>query len=77
MINKSLLTQIGIYFIIPLSLAIVHSIVGLKVASDLVSIFGSENIQYYILCTAVVLGVVYGGYFIATYNGSKKIIKTQ
>ena len=77
MINKSLLTQIGIYFIIPLSLAIVHSIVGLKVASDLVSIFGSENIQYYILCTAVVLVVVYGGYFIATYNGSKKIIKTQ
>ena len=76
MINKSLLTQIGIYFIIPLSLAIVHSIVGLKVASDLVSIFGSENIQYYILCTAVVLVVVYGGYFIATYNGSKKIIKT-
>ena len=77
MINKSLLTQTGIYFIIPLSLAIVHSIVGLKVASDLVSIFGSENIQYYILCTAVVLVVVYGGYFIATYNGSKKIIKTQ
>ena len=77
MINKSLLTQIGIYFIIPLSLAIVHSIVGLKVSSDLVSIFGSENIQYYILCTAVVLVVVYGGYFIATYNGSKKIIKTQ
>ena len=29
-----------------------------------------------ILCTAVVLVVVYGGYFIATYNGSKKIIKT-
>ena len=75
MINKSLFTQIGIYFIVPLSLSIVHSIVGLKVASDLVSIFGSGNIQYYILFTAIVLVVVYGGYFIATYNGAKKMIK--
>lgn len=75
MINKSLFTQIGIYFIVPLSLSMVHSIVGLKVASDLVSIFGSGNIQYYILFTAIVLVVVYGGYFIATYNGAKKMIK--
>ena len=75
MINKSLFTQIGIDFIVPLSLSMVHSIVGLKVASDLVSIFGSGNIQYYILFTAIVLVVVYGGYFIATYNGAKKMIK--
>ena len=75
LVRKSLFTQIGIYFIVPLSLSIVHSIVGLKVASDLVSIFGSGNIQYYILFTAIVLVVVYGGYFIATYNGAKKMIK--
>lgn len=75
MINKALFTQIGIYFIVPLSLAIVHSIVGLDVASDLVSIFGSGNIQYYILFTTIVLVIVYGGYFIATYNGAKKMLK--
>ena len=75
MINKALFTQIGIYFIVPLSLAIVHSIVGLKVASELVAIFGSGNIQYYILFTTIVLIIVYGGYFIATYNGAKKMIK--
>ena len=75
MINKALFTQIGIYFIVPLSLAIVHSIIGLKVASDLVAIFGSGNIQYYILFTTIVLVIVYGGYFIATYNGAKKMIK--
>lgn len=74
-INKALFTQIGIYFIVPLSLAIIHSIVGLKLASDLVSIFGSGNIEYYILFTFIVLVIIYGGYFIATYNGAKKMIK--
>lgn len=73
-INKALFTQIGIYFIVPLSLAIIHSIVGLKLASDLVSIFGSGNIEYYILFTFIVLVIIYGGYFIATYNGAKKMI---
>lgn len=30
MINKTILAQVSIYFILPLSLALIHSIVGLK-----------------------------------------------
>ena len=62
-INKSLLTQIGIYFMMPLSIALVHSIVG------------DGSMMKYILITLLVLVIVYGGYFMATYNGAKKIIR--
>ena len=75
MIKRSLFYQIGIYFMVPLSLAIVHSIVGLKVSGDIVSIFGNANMLKYILYTMIAVVFIYGGYFIATYNGAKKIIK--
>ena len=74
-INKSLFTQIGLYFMIPLTLALVHSIAGLKFAQGVVSIVGDGNMMKYILITLLVLVIVYGGYFIATYNGAKKMIK--
>lgn len=76
MINKSILTQVGIYFIMPLSLAIVHSVVGLKIVSNLVSVVGDENIMKYILITSLILLTIYGGYFAATYNGAKKMVKS-
>lgn len=75
MIKRSLFYQIGIYFMVPLSLAIVHSIVGLKISGDIVSIFGNANMLKYILYTMIAVVLIYGGYFIATYNGAKKIIK--
>lgn len=75
MINHSILTQVAIYFMMPLSLAIVHSIVGLKLASDIVAIFGGASMVDHIFIAAIVLVIVYGGYFLATYLGSKKMIK--
>lgn len=75
-INRSLLMQISIYFMMPLSLALVHSVVGLIIASHLVSVFASSvSIVSNILVTAVIMVIVYGGYFIATYLGAKKNIR--
>lgn len=74
-INKSLFTQIGIYFMIPLALAMIHAIVGLKFSQGVVSIVGNGSMMKYILITLLILIVVYGGYFIATYNSAKKMIK--
>ena len=67
MINKSIFIQIVIYFMIPLAVALIHSIVGLKLARDIVSSFGYDNVVRNIMVTAVILVSVYGGYFIATY----------
>ena len=75
MINRSILVQIAIYFMIPVSLAIVHSIVGLKISSDIVSVFGGGYIMNYIIVTMIIMIIIYGGYFIAAYNGAKKMLK--
>ena len=63
-INRSLLSQIGIYFMMPLSLALIHSIVGLEFSKR-------------IIISLCVLLVIYGGYFIATYIGAKKNINQR
>ncbi|NLJ32047.1 MAG: FtsX-like permease family protein [Clostridiales bacterium] len=75
MVNRSLFTQIGIYFFIPLSLAVVHSIVGIKVANNAVSLLGHMDILGNTLVTAAVFLVIYGGYFLATYFGSRSILR--
>lgn len=77
MINRSLFMQIGIYFLLPLVVAFVHSIVGLKEVTRIISIYGNMDLTRNIILTAGFLLVVYGGYFLATYLGSKGIIKEQ
>lgn len=75
MINRSLIFQVGIYFIVPLALAIIHSIVGIKLASRLVIMFAGAGIVGNVILTAVILIIIYGGYFMSTYLGTKKIIR--
>lgn len=76
-INRSLLSQIGIYFMMPLSLALIHSIVGLEFSKKVITLFGSISIMKNILISLCVLLVIYGGYFIATYIGAKKNINQR
>jgi len=77
MINKSIFIQIGIYFFTPLSLAILHSIVGLKLAKDVVDRFGAVSMASNIVFAAIFLCMVYGGYFLATYIGARSMIKSS
>ncbi|HEX2985463.1 MAG TPA: ABC transporter permease [Caproiciproducens sp.] len=77
MIDHALLSQIAIYFFIPLSLAIVHSFVGIRVANNVVAILGHVDIAANTLITAVIFLVIYGGYFLATYLGSKSILRQR
>lgn len=77
MINSSLLLQIAIYFILPLLIAIVHSIVGLREMVRLIRIFGNMQLDKNIVITALFIIIVYGAYFTATYIGSKGIIKEK
>lgn len=77
MINHALFSQIAIYYFIPLSLAIIHSIVGIKVANNVVSLIGGLDILGNTIFTAVIFMVIYGGYFLATYFGSKSMIRQK
>ena len=73
--NKSIFIQILIYFMMPLSLAIVHSIVGMYVANEVVIVFGGESSFNSSLITGGEICIIYGAYFLATYNGCKNAIK--
>ncbi len=78
MINKSLFRQIGIFFGVPLVLAIIHSIFGIQFAIKLMSGLASEkDLLPSAIATVVIIGVIYGAYFLATYFGSKNIIKEE
>ena len=77
MINKAIFTQVGVYFMLPLSLAIVHSIVGLKISSTIVGVFGNASIMPNIIITAIIFVIIYRGYFLATYLGAKKNINER
>lgn len=78
MINKALFSQIGIFFALPLGLAIIHSVFGIKFAMIVMSgLASSKELLPSIVATVVIIGVIYGAYFLATYFGSKNIIKAE
>jgi putative ABC transport system permease protein len=77
MIKHSLLTQIGVYFFMPLGLAIIHSIVGIKVASGVVQVIGNLDILQNMVLTSGFLILIYGSYFIVTYVASVAIVIKQ
>ena len=76
MINGALIKQIGIFFLFPMLLAVIHSIFGLKMANIILETFdtGSE-LGSSIAMTSLVIVLIYGGYFLVTYFTSKRMIK--
>ncbi|KZR59925.1 ABC transporter permease [Pseudobacillus badius] len=74
-INKAIFRQIFIYFMMPLSLAILHSIFGVQVVNKEIMVAGGGNVLLSSLLTGLIIITVYGGYFLATYSGYKRIVK--
>lgn len=77
MINSSIFVQIAIFFMLPLSVALVHSIVGLSELNKIISIFANVDVLSNIIITTLFIIIVYGGYFLATYIASKNIVKER
>ena len=77
MINKALFRQIGIFFMFPLLVAIIHSVFGIKFCNFLLSAFGAANLLSSIIGVAIFIVAIYGGYFLVTYICSKNIIKEK
>lgn len=74
-ISRSLFRQTGIFFLLPLLLACVHSVFGLKFALKTLSIFGLNDLTGPVALTSLFIILIYGGYFLITYVCSKGIIK--
>ena len=75
MINKSIFTQVSIYFGLPLVVALVHSVVAIKVVNRFLTMFNKPDIGASSLVTTLIMVIVYGGYFYATYTGYKSTVK--
>ena len=78
MINRALFRQIGIFFGVPLVLAIIHSIFGIQFAIIIMSGLASkDDLLPSIIATVIIIGVIYGSYFVATYFEGKNILKEK
>ena len=74
MMNRSLFYQIGLSFMFPLVVAIIHSIVGLKEINKIIEEMVHINALDHIFITIIFIVIVYGGYFMMTYLASHRII---
>lgn len=73
-IDRSLFYQTSIFFLMPLVLACIHSVFGMKFMMEFMSAIGMQGMLAPVLLTVLIILLVYGGYFVATYLGSKRII---
>jgi putative ABC transport system permease protein len=76
-INKSLFKQTLIFFMMPLSLAIIHTLVGLEFCKFILSSIGVTDILNGSIMTFMFLLIIYGIYFMVTYYCSKNIIRER
>ena len=76
-INKTIFVQTLIYFSVPVALAVVHSVVGIAVSNDFISMYNQPDIVGSSLITAGIFFVIYVIYFYITYSGYKNIVKNN
>lgn len=74
-INKALFKQTLIFFMMPLSLAVVHTIFGIKFCKNILNTLGIDNMLNGSIITILFLIAIYGIYFVITYLCSRNIIK--
>ena len=67
--------QVFLAFFLPLVLAVIHSIVGMKAANDVIAQLGKLDTVASSAVTAVFILVVYGLYFLATCWSSRRILR--
>ena len=74
-VKKSATQQVALAFLLPLALALIHSVVGMKAANDVILAVGRVDSTASSLITAGVILVVYGGYFLATALACRRMAK--
>ena len=75
MIFRSLRTQVLVYFLVPLALAVCHTVCAVGVISNAVLSQLGVSVLEPALMTGVLVAVVYGAYLLVTYFASRGIIR--
>ena len=74
-VARSATQQVALAFLLPLVLALVHSVVGMKAANEIIATAGRVDSAASSAVTAGVLLIVYGGYFLATSLACRRMAK--
>lgn len=77
MIFRSLRTQVLVYFLVPLVLAVCHTACAVGIISDSVLVQLGVSVLEPALMTGVLVGVVYGAYLLITYFAGKGIVRAS
>lgn len=77
MINASLLKQIAVYFLIPLVVATIHAIFGIRGLMSMIGMMWYQDVYADVFVGLGLIAVIYGIYFTVTYFSSKKIIREK
>ena len=73
--DRALLIQMGIFFGFPLILAVIHSIFGIQVCSQMMmGAFSSADLGTTLGLTAGMIVVIYGGYFLVSYLCCRRVV---
>ncbi|SET03784.1 ABC transporter permease [[Clostridium] polysaccharolyticum] len=75
MVHKALFWQIAIFFFLPISLAIIHSIFGIGFVNRVVVMLKNVSLLKPIFISSSVFGVIYILYFLFTFISSKRILE--
>ncbi len=73
----ALVRQVGLAFLLPLALGVIHAFVGMKAANKVIHVMGHVDSVHSSLLTALFLLIIYGGYFIATCLGGWRAVKEK
>jgi putative ABC transport system permease protein len=76
-IKRSVFRQSGIFFLLPLLLACIHSYFGMRFGRFMLEMLVNGSFIKPIIFTSSVIVAIYGGYFLLTFICSKAIIKEQ
>lgn len=77
MIFRSLRTQVLVYFLVPLALAVSHTVCAVGIISDSVLAQLGVSVLEPAMMTGVLVGIVYGAYLLVTYFASRSIIRAS
>ncbi len=77
LMHRSLLVQACVYFLFPLVVGLAHSLVALRVVTDVVALFGNLDITTSAFMCGALFVAVYGGYLFVTYRVARGVIRQR
>ena len=77
MLYSTVFKQVGVFFIVPLIVAMVYSFFGIKELTSIVEDFLNINVSTNLSFTLLLFIILYGSYFYGTYRNCKRMVAEQ